>query len=374
MALRCQVALAVVHKFIQTWLMKALGFTGRITELVEPSEYEGYGLARVIVEHRERYIVQSESGVYQAEITGNLRYAAKSKLDFPAVGDWVKITLMDSENAIILKVFPRYSVLERQAVGKFGEVQVIATNIDVAFIVQSVGHDFNLKRLERYLAICYSAGIEPVILLTKTDLIDAEGLKELTDQVSERVKGVALVPLTIQEDATFEMLLKRMEPYRTYCFIGSSGVGKSTIVNRLKGEEVLKTKTISESTSKGRHTTSHRELILLSNESIVIDTPGMREIGLTDQSKGIELAYNEISELSKSCKFKDCTHLHESGCAVLQAVEQGKISESVFENYHKMLREQEHFASTVKEKRAKGKAQGKLYKAILSDKKRSKPF
>jgi len=352
--------------------MKYLGFTGRFSELIKHDDYAGYDLARVIVEHKERYTVQSDSGIYIAEITGNLRYTAKSRLDFPAVGDWVKITMMDAENAIILSIFPRFSMLERQAIGKFGEIQVIASNIDYAFIVQSVGHDYNLNRFERYLAICYSANIQPILILSKTDLINNEEIKLHLKEINDRIPGVLLLPYSIENEAGFKALNDTMEAYKTYCFIGSSGVGKSTIVNRLMGREVLRTEAISEHTNKGRHTTSHRELIILPNESIVIDTPGMREIGMTDNPEGIDRTYESIAELSKTCKFSDCTHIHEKGCSVLKALDEGEITENTYNNYQKLKREQIHFSSTVHEKRQKDKEFGKIIKAVLKEQSKNK--
>ena len=352
--------------------MKKLGFSGKITELIKPDDWDGFQLARVIAEHKERYIIQTYSEVFHAEITGNLRYTAKSRLDFPAVGDWVKITMMDKETAIILNVFPRFSVLERQAVGITGGKQILAANIDSAFIVQSVGQDFNLKRLERYLTVCNAAQIEPVILLTKIDLIHADQVKELTRQINDRIKNVPVIPLSMEMKERFEVFAKIFKPYKTYCFIGSSGVGKSTIVNYLKGSEILKTNTISTSTNKGRHTTSHRELIILPNESIVVDTPGMREIGMVDNQAGIEMTYDNIIQLSETCRFNDCSHTNEMGCSVLKAVEHGEISQSAYDNYQKLKREHDHFTTSVVGKRQKSKNQGKLFKSIKSARKKNK--
>lgn len=349
--------------------MKTLGYANKIKELI-PSEINEAELGRIIVEHKERYILQSVKGTYNAEITGNIRYTAESRADFPAVGDWVRFTKMDEQNAIIVEIFPRFSVLERQAVGKHGEIQIIATNIDYAFIVQAVGQDFNLKRLERYLTICYSSEIKPIIILTKIDLIDSKGVKELKIKISDRIKDIPVIALSNETKAGFDLLNKTMNPYKTYCFLGSSGVGKSTIINVLKGLEVLKTNSISASTQKGRHTTSHRELFVLSNKSIVIDTPGMREVGITDQSQGIELTYDQINELANQCRFSNCMHINEADCAVLEALENGELSEEVYENYQKLKREQEHFSSTVLEKRQRDKEFGKMIKAVQNERKR----
>ncbi|WP_340113946.1 ribosome small subunit-dependent GTPase A [Maribellus mangrovi] len=351
--------------------LKQLGYSGQIKELIG-EEIESAELARVSAEHKERYQIINEDGTLQAEITGNIRYAAQTRADFPAVGDWVKITRIDKDSAVILKVFPRYSFLERQAVGKQGEIQLIAANIDVAFIVQAVGHDFNLNRLERYLSICYAGKIEPVIVLTKIDLIEKEELEALQNQIKARN---AKVPLFVVSNVTLdglEQLREKMEPYETYCFIGSSGVGKSTLINCLLEDDMLETSQISDSTSKGRHTTTHRELIILPNESIVIDTPGMRELGITNQEGGLELTYDQIAELAENCRFNDCSHENEKGCAVLKAVEYGSLSEEMYNNYLKLKREQEHFSSTVHEKRQKGKEFGKMVKEVSRLRKNNK--
>lgn len=352
--------------------LETLGFSGKIKELIDLSELDGFELGRVIVEHKERYIVKANDISFQAEITGNMRFSAQSRVDFPAVGDWVKFTKMDEQNVIILEVLPRFSIIERQAVGQLGEIQIIATNIDFAFIVQSVGHDFNLKRLERYLAICHSSKIEPIIVLTKIDLVETDEINKLTNKISDRIKNVEIIPLSSESKTGYERLNTIMQPYKTYCFLGSSGVGKSTIINHLNQDKVLATKSVSTSTNKGRHTTSHRELFILPNKSIVVDTPGMREVGLTDQTEGIELTYEDIVELARQCKYNDCTHTKELGCAVLDAIEDGSLSEEIFNNYHKLKREQEHFSSTVHEKRQRDKEFGKMIKTIKNEKKRNR--
>lgn len=352
--------------------MKELGFTGKITELISQKDLDGHVLGRVIIEHKERYVVQTDEGTFSAEITGNLRFTAVDRKDFPAVGDWVKIIMMDEETAIILEIFPRTSVIERKAVSKQGQTQLIATNIDYAFIVQAVGHDLNLKRIERYLAICHSSRISPIILLTKIDLIDNDEIDSILKEINDRVPNVEILAISSETGTGFEELEQLFEKYKTYCFLGSSGVGKSTIVNLLKGEEHLKTNSISTSNNKGKHTTTHRELIVLPNQSIVIDTPGMREVGMTDNREGIETTYSEIEELAKGCKFNDCTHTEEVGCAVLEAIESEEISQDEYDNYQKLLREQAHYSRTVAEKRKKGKEQAKLYRSVQDQRRKDK--
>ena len=349
-----------------------MGFTDKIKGLIGDVGTSDYEMARVIAEHKERYTIQTAENTLTAEITGNLRYSAVEKADFPAVGDWVKVMPLDDRTAIIMEIFPRTSILSRQAVNKFGESQVIATNIDHAFIVQAVGHDFNLNRLERYLTICYAAQINPMILLTKTDLVDESETHKLLNQIKNRINEVPVVPLSVVDDPTLASLIPLLIPFETYCFIGSSGVGKSSIINVLKGDEYLKTQSVSTSTNKGKHTTTHRELMILPNGSIVIDTPGMREVGVGHDATGIELTYDKITDLAQYCRFSDCTHQVEKGCAVLAALENGELSPALYENYQKLKREQEHFSSTIKEKREKDRSMGKLYKSIIKAKQERK--
>ncbi len=279
-----------------------------------------FDIGRVVSEHKEKYIVKTEKGEFEAEITGSLRFSAKSREDFPAVGDWVALITYDSDLAIIHKILPRFSVIARQAVGQFGEIQIIAANIDYAFLVQSVDRDFNINRLERYMTICYSSKVVPIIVLTKTDLINDQQLSGIMGAINLRIKNVPVIAISNETQNGYEALKKIIEKGRTYCMLGSSGVGKSTLLNNLSGRTIMKTDIISQSTNKGRHITSHRELIILENGGILIDNPGMREVGISDTTGGLENTFGRIVSLSQNCKFKDCTHTCEKGCSVLEAV------------------------------------------------------
>lgn len=350
--------------------LEDLGFDEYLSQYIKENKLQDFEIGRVSQEHKERYIVKTADGEYEAEVTGNLRYSAESRSDFPAVGDWVAISICDSDFAVIHKVLPRKSVLERQAVAKFGEVQIIAANIDYVFIANSVFKDFNINRIERYLTICNAAKIEPIILLTKTDLIEGKELEEIIASIKSRVKNIPVTAISSETKSGYDNLISILQKGKTYCFIGSSGVGKSTLINNLTGKDNLKTGEISTSTNKGRHVTSHRELIILENGSILIDTPGMREIGIADSSNGLETTFDEIMKMAEKCRFSDCTHTNEKGCAVLEAVESGTLDKDTYKNYMKMEREKIHFQSSVFEKRKRDKVFGKMvkeYKKLKKD-------
>jgi ribosome biogenesis GTPase len=328
---------------------------------------DNFEIGRVIAEHRERYIVKTVKGEFEAEISGNLRFTSKSREDFPAVGDWVTLSIYDTDAAIIHKILPRSSLITRHAVGQSSDIQVIASNIDCAFLVQAVDRDFNINRLERYLTICNSSNVKPVIVLTKTDLINESRLSEILESIRQRIREVPVVPISNESQNGYELLENLIEKGKTYCLLGSSGVGKSTLLNNLSGNKIMRTDTISQSTNKGRHITSHRELIILDNGGILIDNPGIREVGIADTTGGLEITFNKIFDLSAECRFKDCTHVNEAGCAVLEALEAGEIARASYENYLKMEREKAHFESTIEEKRKRDKSFGKMLKNYKKD-------
>jgi len=352
--------------------LENLGFNETLKTYRIENGLDSFEIGRVISEHRERYVVKSDKGEFEGELIGNLRYTAEDRLDFPAVGDWVAISEYDEGKVIIHAVYPRHSILERQAVGTNGQVQIIATNIDVGLIVQAVDRDFNLNRVERYLTICNASRVKPVLLLSKTDLIKEEELAELVKSVQERLVGIPVFCISSQKKGGYHQLAKFIEKEQTYCLLGSSGVGKSTLLNNLSGREHMKTGEISSSVHKGKHITTHRELVVLDNGGILIDNPGMREVGIADASDGLEMTFDQIMDLANNCRFKDCTHQHEKGCAVLEAMDKDQLDASAYENYMKIQREKEHFESTVQEKRRKDKSLGKMIKSAVSHRKNNK--
>jgi ribosome biogenesis GTPase / thiamine phosphate phosphatase len=352
--------------------LEDLGYNDKLEEFRIEQKLDSFEIGRVIAEHKERYIIKTSKGEYETEITGNMRFTAKRREDFPAVGDWVALTTYDSDFAIIHKILPRFSIIKRQAVGQFGEIQIIATNIDYAFLVQAVDRDFNINRLERYLTICYSSKVSPIIVLSKTDLIDEQRISDILDSIKIRIKNVPVIAISNETRNGYEAIKKTIEKGKTYCMLGSSGVGKSTLLNNLSGRTIMRTDVISQSTNKGRHVTSHRELIILENGGILIDNPGMREVGIADTTSGLETTFDKIVSLSRNCKFRDCTHTNEIGCLVLEAVEKGEIDKSSYENYLRLEREKAYFELTVEERRKKDKEFGKIIKNYKKDMNKNK--
>ncbi len=350
--------------------LQELGFTEKLDAFWQKNNLKDFEIGRISSEHKERYTVITPDHEYEGEIIGNLRYSAQSRADYPAVGDWVAITAYEENKVLIHAILPRRTSIERQAVGKFGEKQIIATNIDVAFIVQAVDRDFSVNRIERYLTICNSAHVDPIILLNKVDLLSETELEECMQQMNSRIKNVPFLAISNQTRQGIQELNNLMQPGKTYCLLGSSGVGKSSLINSLSRQQKMKTDTISTHSNRGQHVTTHRQMLLLEQGSIIIDNPGMREVGISDDKEGLELTFDSIHELAEQCRYSDCTHTTEKGCAVIQAVSDGLLNESVYQNYLKMEREQTHFNATIAEKRRKDKAFGKMVKNVMKHKKK----
>jgi len=348
-----------------------LGYNESLEKYRSEHDLLSFEIGRVISEHKERYVVRTPEQEYDSELIGNMRFTAESRYDFPAVGDWVAFSEYDEGKALIHAIYPRFSIIERKAVGLSGQIQIIATNIDFGLIVQAVDRDFNLNRLERYLTICNASNVEPVIVLSKTDLVSESELEYLIDQVSQRIKDVSIIPVCNQ-DAGYDKLKTLIRKGKTYCLLGSSGVGKSTLLNNLSGSYQMKTGELSSSVNKGRHITSHRELIVLDSGGILIDNPGMREVGIADTDAGLETTFESILEYAKDCQFKDCTHMHEKGCAILNAVKDGEIDEDSYANFQKMEKEKMHFESDAMERKKKDKDFGKMVKNVKKQRKNNK--
>ncbi len=315
--------------------------------------------ARIIAEYKESYVLKSEISEFSAKITGKMMFTASTREDYPAVGDWVLITPLDKEQAVIHKILPRKTVLKRKSAGKT-EVQIIASNIDVAFVVQSPDRDYSLNRFERYFSLAESGGIKPAVVLNKIDLIDDLDLDWRISEIKERFKGMEIYTTSTVTGKGMADLMKDIKKGLTYCFLGSSGVGKSSLINSLIGKNLIKTGEISSHTNRGRHITTHRHLFILENGGFLIDNPGMREIGLLDSKTGIKSVFSEIQDLSRKCRFSNCTHTHEPGCAVLKAVKSGDLDKSKYANYLKLVKENEFNTMTRLEKREKDRKFGKF--------------
>ena len=320
-----------------------LGYPSQLDTFIQSHDLADFEIGRIIRESKKKYMIKTELGNYNGQISGKLRHGAKSRSDYPAVGDWVAIKPMEKDQAIIHKILPRKTIIERQAIGRFGKKQTIATNVDVAFVMQDITHDFNLNRLDRLIAICFASKIQPVVILTKIDIAEKSKLADRMAQIEKRFNDIYIFLISNKSMEGFSAVQNMIEYGKTYCFIGASGAGKSTLINNLVGEKVMLTKSLREKSHKGQHTTSHRELFILKDSGVLIDTPGMRELGVAESFKMIESTFEIIFTLSDACKYSDCTHLIEPECAVLMALEKNEIDRSYYDNFHKMKEEQSQF-------------------------------
>jgi ribosome biogenesis GTPase len=287
-------------------------------------------------------------------------------LDYPAVGDWVLANFYDENTfAIIHEILPRKSLLKRKTPGKKVDFQLIAANIDVAFIFQSLNENFNIRRLERYLVMVNESNIQPIVLLSKSDLLASEDIADKINDIQEAMPDLQVIPFSNENEFGLDSVREIMQPGLTYCLLGSSGVGKTTLLNNLIGEARFKTKIVSKKESKGRHATTHRQLIKLDWGALVVDTPGMRELANFSVTTGLEETFSEIIKLAEDCQFNDCTHVEEKGCAVLGAVENGLVSADRYQNYIKMNKESNYNEMTYLEKRKKDKQFGKHCKSVM---------
>ncbi|WBW99190.1 ribosome small subunit-dependent GTPase A [Oceanirhabdus sp. W0125-5] len=300
-------------------------------------EYKEYFLGRVTLEHKHTYRVITENGEVLGRVSGKFNYEAFGTEDYPAVGDWVVLDRDSDKNgeAIIHKVLPRMSSLSRKVAGTRSDEQIIATNVDTVFICMALNNDFNIRRLERYISVVWESGANPRIILTKSDL--CEDIELRVAQVEEVAIGIDIHVVCALEEEGIDEIADVIGVNDTVTFIGSSGIGKSTLINALLGEEKMLVNEIRESDHKGKHTTTHRELIKLSDGGVVIDTPGMRELQI--YSVDFDASFKDVEELAEQCRFVDCKHKTEPGCAVKNAVNDGTLSSERFKSYEKLKRE-----------------------------------
>lgn len=317
-------------------------------------------VARVTAVDRGRYLIRGEADEVPAELTGKFLHLAESAVELPCVGDWVCVHYHDGgAGARIRHVLPRRSFLRRKAAGRDAALQMIAANVDVAFIVQSCHFDFNVRRLERYLVMARDGHVEPVVLLTKTDLVTPDALAQLVGRIRASEVDAPVVCVSNVSGSGVEQVRELIAPGKTYCLLGSSGVGKTTLINSLVGGGVLEIGAVSH-TGEGRHTTTRRQLIVLEGGGLLVDTPGMRELGLLDAQEGIGETFADIDALARGCRYTDCRHASEPGCAVLAAVERDELSAEHLRNFLKLRKESDFNDLSSADRRRKDRAFGRF--------------
>ncbi|MFC1585930.1 ribosome small subunit-dependent GTPase A [Fibrobacterota bacterium] len=329
----------------------------------------GFTSARVIEVNKGNYRVSDGKYDMLAELSGKVMYATENSTDLPTAGDWVVIQALDGNSlAIIHNVLPRKTLLKRKEPGRKIDFQLIASNIDYGLVVQSAD-SLNLNSLERYLVMLNESKINPILVFTKIDLLSSSQISELRTQV-EKFSNTYVFISNISEGG-IETLSNELVPKQTYCLLGPSGAGKTSLLNRLLGKNLLKVKDVRDKDGKGRHTTVRRQLVRLESGSIFIDTPGLRELGNFNIASGIEQTFETISLYAKNCRFRDCTHIHEERCAVLKAVEKGEIDSERYQNYLKLNKEANFYEMSYTEKRNKDKSFGKMVKNYKKAKRRN---
>ena len=321
-----------------------LGWSSYFENNFERFKSDGHLAARIAQEYKRNYIVLGDNGELLAEVSGKFRFEADSRGKYPTVGDWVAVSIpSNNERAIIHALLPRQSAFVRKEAGILIEEQVVAANIDTVFIVCGLDGNFNLRRIERYLTLAWESGARPVILLNKSDL--CQQLEMRISEVESMAIGVPVLAISAVEGKGFEVLEKYINRGKTAAFLGSSGVGKSSIINRLLGEEKLQIGEVSNAGNRGRHTTTYRQLIILPEGGMVIDTPGMRELQVWGDEGGLRQVFDDIEELASNCRFRDCAHKSEPGCAVQAAIADGSLDAERFQSYRKLKRELRYLAA-----------------------------
>ena len=325
--------------------LASFGWSGDVSDAFAVHAAAGLEPGRVVAEDRGSYVVQTGGGERRASVTGRYRFdAGNDPAAYPAVGDWVAVEAR-ADGASVHAILPRRTSVLRHAPGLRSVAQVVAANVDIVFVVASLNHDLNLRRLERYLAFAWESGAEPVVVLSKADLND--DVDAAIAAVESVAVGVAIVTVSVIDGRGLDELRARIRPAATVAFVGSSGVGKSTLVNTLAGDELAAVREIREDDGRGRHTTTRRQLHRMPDGGLILDTPGMRELGLWDADAGIERSFADIDALASTCRFSDCGHAGEPGCAVISAIADGDLDARRFEGWRKLEKEARHMERRV---------------------------
>ncbi len=340
-----------------------LGFDDWFEKKRAESQRPDFDVARITRVDRDRYLVRNEEGEIQAEPTGKLLFSTDSSRDLPCVGDWAFVRYYNDDTlAIIHELFPRKTFLRRKTAGKKIDYQAIASNIDRALIVQSCDSNFNLRRMERYLVMAAEGRVEPVILLSKCDLVSAEDREKRIQEIRQDRIDARVIAFSNRTADGLAAVRQALEKGKTYCMLGSSGVGKTTLLNHLLGDERFQTNPVREKDGRGRHTTAYRQLTVLGTGALLIDTPGMRELGMIADVAGIDDGFSDIRERSAGCRFGNCTHTTEADCAILEAVRSGELDEQRYRNYVKLMKESAFHQMSYTEKRKREKQFGRMIK------------
>jgi ribosome biogenesis GTPase len=338
--------------------------------------YAGRGLfpGRVVMQLRDRSVLVSERGELAGEVSGKFRHEAAGRDDYPVVGDWAAIESSGNDLAVVHAILPRRSAFTRKAAGELVEAQVIAANVDAVFLVCGLDGDFNVRRIERYITTAWTSGASPVVVLNKADL--RTDLESVIANVELAAPDVPVVAVSALPGRSLEALQPYLVPRKTVALLGSSGVGKSTLINRLLGEERFRTAPVSDAEEgRGRHTTTTRELVVLPSGALLVDTPGMRELQLWSDDESLDRAFDDIERLAAHCRFADCCHEHEPGCAVQEAVRAGVLDARRLDSYHKLRRELRFLSlkQDARTRRQAEKAAGRRFAARLKEIKKHKP-
>lgn len=342
--------------------LETLGWNSFYAQEFSAYATDGYAVGRVVSEQKNYYRLYTAHGEKLAQVSGKMRYESFQREDYPAVGDWVVITNQPHDDRVVIQaILPRISKFSRKAAGTAIAEQIIATNIDTVFLVNALNNDFNLRRLERYLTLAWESGASPVIILSKTDLCDQ--VDDFMHQVEDIACGVPVHAISSFTQEGLHQLTPYLVHSKTVALLGSSGAGKSTLINALYGANVQAVNDVRQGDDRGRHTTTSRELILLPQGGIIIDTPGMRELQLWGSEDGVHSSFEDVEYLAVQCHFSDCQHEHEPGCAVQQALQDGVLDSARYNSYVKLKKELAYLSR--KENKLESLANKQKWKKII---------